>query len=114
MRPRRSSMAQIPRAPSAMISCRSELTSARLAREWPHWVAVRADQVAARHGEVLAFCRSLSLAPRHPTVRRNDVDYVLFASPPQIMRSASGSRWTASRSTRASAVAAPAGTSGAR
>jgi hypothetical protein len=27
---------------------------------------------------MLAFCRSLSLAPRHPTVRRNDVDYVIF------------------------------------
>jgi hypothetical protein len=61
-----------------MISRRSELTSARLAREWPHWVAVRADQVAAHHGEMLAFCGSLSLAPRHPTVRRNDVDYVVF------------------------------------
>src|SRR6516225_10455282 len=40
--------------------------------------AVRADQVAAHHGEMLAFCGSLSLAPRHPTVRRNDVDYVIF------------------------------------
>ena len=47
-----------------MISRRSELTSARLAREWPHWVAVRADQVAARYGEMLAFCGFLSLAPR--------------------------------------------------
>ena len=61
-----------------MISRRSELTSARLAREWPHWVAVRADQVAAHHGEILASCGSLSLAARHPTVRWNDVDYVLF------------------------------------
>ena len=61
-----------------MISRRSKLTSALLAREWPHWVAVRADQVGAHHGEMLAFCGSLSLAPRHPTVRRNDVDYVVF------------------------------------
>ena len=61
-----------------MISRGSQLTSARLAREWPHWVAVRADQVAAHRGEMLAFCGSLSLAPRHPTVRRNDVDYVIF------------------------------------
>jgi len=61
-----------------MIFRRSELTSARLAREWPHWVAVRADQVAARHREISAFGGSPSLAPRHPTVRRNDVDYVVF------------------------------------
>jgi hypothetical protein len=61
-----------------MISRRSELTSARLARDWPHWVVVRADQVATHHEEVLAFCDSLTLAPRHPTVRRNDVDYVVF------------------------------------
>jgi hypothetical protein len=56
-----------------------EITSAHLAREWPHWVAVRAAQVAAHHGEILTFCGSLSLAPRHPTVRRNDVDYVVFS-----------------------------------
>jgi hypothetical protein len=61
-----------------MISRRSEITSARLAREWPHWVAVRADIVAVRLSEMLAFCGSLSLAERHPTVRRNDVDYVVF------------------------------------
>jgi hypothetical protein len=36
----------------------------------PHWVAIRADQVAARHGEMLAFCGSLALTARHPTVRR--------------------------------------------
>jgi hypothetical protein len=61
-----------------MIFHRSELTSARLAGEWPHWIAVRANQVVACHNEILVFCGSLSLAPRHPTVRRNDVDYVVF------------------------------------
>jgi hypothetical protein len=61
-----------------MISQRNEITIARLAREWPHWVAVRADIIAARHAEMLAFCDELSLASRNPTVRRNDVDYVVF------------------------------------
>jgi hypothetical protein len=45
-----------------MISRRSEITSARLAREWSHWVAVRADQVAARYGDMLGL---LWLARRH-------------------------------------------------
>lgn len=34
-----------------MIFHRSELTSARLAGEWPHWIAVRANRVAACHNE---------------------------------------------------------------
>jgi hypothetical protein len=61
-----------------MIARRSKLSSTRLAREWPHWVAVRADIAAARLAEMLALCDGLSLASRYPTVRRNEVDYVLF------------------------------------
>jgi hypothetical protein len=61
-----------------VIARRAHFGTARLAREFPHQVAVRAAQVSARHAELLAFCEALSLAPRQYTVRRADVDYVVF------------------------------------
>jgi hypothetical protein len=62
-----------------MTSRRSGLSTARRAKDWPHQVAVRADLVAARHTELLEFCKDLAVAPRKQTVRRDDRDYVVFA-----------------------------------
>src|ERR1700749_3340999 len=62
-----------------MVSRRSQLSSARLAREWPHQVAVRATLVAQRHADLLTFCQDLAVAPRQQTVRRDDEGYVIYA-----------------------------------
>jgi hypothetical protein len=48
-------------------------------REWPHQVALRADQVSGDQYHVVhGFCRGLSIAPRGRSFRRDDVDYVVF------------------------------------
>jgi hypothetical protein len=48
-------------------------------REWPHQVAIRADQLlGAQYQVVHEFCRGLSVAPRGHSFRQGDVDYVVF------------------------------------
>jgi hypothetical protein len=58
---------------------RGAVSPRRLEREWPHQVAIRADQLlGAQYHVVHEFCRDLSVAPRGHTIRRGDVDYVVF------------------------------------
>lgn len=58
---------------------KGELSSARLDREWPFQVAVPGNQCAGDRIRIMsAFCIDLSLAPRTHTVRRDDIDYIVF------------------------------------
>ena len=53
---------------------KGELTSNRIDREWPHQVALPADQVRGENYDITYdFCRGLSLCPRGHTVRREDI-----------------------------------------
>ena len=54
-----------------MTSRKGELTPATIDREWPHQVALAADQVKGANNAVIhEFCRGLSLCPRNHTVQR--------------------------------------------
>jgi hypothetical protein len=58
---------------------RGAVSPRRLEREWPHQVAIRADQLLGeRYHVVHEFCRCLSVAPRGLSFRRGDIDYVVF------------------------------------
>jgi hypothetical protein len=58
---------------------KGELTPARIDREWPHQVALAAEQVKRGNNAVIhEFCRELSLCPRNHTVQRDDVTYIVF------------------------------------
>jgi hypothetical protein len=58
---------------------KGELTGSRIDREWPHQVAIRADQVAGKNYSVPHdFCRDLSLCPRGHSVLRENVTYIVF------------------------------------
>ena len=58
---------------------KGELTGAGIDRGYPHQVAVAATLCAGRNYRTIhAFCETLSLAPRGHTVRRDDVDYLVF------------------------------------
>ena len=62
-----------------MTSRKGELTPATIDREWPHQVALPADQVKGTNNAVIhEFCRGLSLCPRNHTVQRDDVTYVVY------------------------------------
>jgi hypothetical protein len=58
---------------------RGAISPRQLEREWPHQVAIRAEQLLGEHYKaVYDFCRGLSVAPRQHSFRRDDVDYVVF------------------------------------
>ncbi|SRR6266446_4404814 len=58
---------------------KGELTPATIDREWPHQVALPADQVKGVNNAVIReFCRGLSLCPRNHTVQPDDVTYIVF------------------------------------
>jgi hypothetical protein len=58
---------------------KGELTRRRIDREWPHQVALRANQLRGKkHEKVHDFCRNLLLCPRGHAFRRDDIDYVVF------------------------------------
>ena len=58
---------------------KGEITSRRIDRDWPHQVALRAEQVKGENYRITHdFCRDLSLAPRGHTVRSGNGDYIVF------------------------------------
>jgi hypothetical protein len=62
------------------VTRKGELSQARLRRDWPHHVALSADKVcgAKNYGLVHSFAAALSGAPRTFSMRRNDLDIVVF------------------------------------
>jgi len=61
------------------MSHKGEISYRRIRRDWPHHVALTADKVAGKnHDTVDAFARTLSVAPRNYSGRRDGVDYVVF------------------------------------
>jgi hypothetical protein len=62
-----------------MVYRKGELSGHAVDREWPHQVALRAEQVAGKQYDVVhEFCRELTVCPRGHAVRRGDADYVVF------------------------------------
>jgi hypothetical protein len=58
---------------------KGELSAVAVDRAYPHQVALRADLCGGSNYDLVEeFCKDLSLAPRGHSVRRNDVDYVVF------------------------------------
>jgi hypothetical protein len=58
---------------------KGELSPAAIDRDWPHQVALPADQVmGANYDVVYGFCRELSLCQRGHSVLRDGVGYVVF------------------------------------
>jgi hypothetical protein len=58
---------------------KGELSAGRIDREWPHQVAMRADQTMGKNHDIIhEFCRGLSLSSRGHTVRRGDIVYRVF------------------------------------
>jgi hypothetical protein len=58
---------------------KGELPPATIDRQWPHQVALPADQLKGANNAVIhEFCGGLSLCPRNHTVHRDDVAYVVF------------------------------------
>src|SRR5258708_11336354 len=58
---------------------KGELSANRIDREWPHQVAVPANQNTGKNDDIMhEFCRKLSLCPRGHTLRRDDVTYSVF------------------------------------
>jgi hypothetical protein len=58
---------------------KGELAGGRIDREWPHQVALPAEQVAGTNYVVThEFCRDLSLCPRGHAVRQDGIDYCGF------------------------------------
>ena len=51
---------------------------AAIDRQWPHQVALKAP-LGKRLPDILEFCRRCGAAPRHPSFRRGDEDWVCIA-----------------------------------
>src|SRR5712671_1666006 len=64
---------------SHMTRRKGEITPSTIDREWPHQVALPADQVAGKNYSITQnLCRGLSLCPRGHTVRRDNITYTVF------------------------------------
>lgn len=62
-----------------MIYRKGELSAAGVDRDWPHQVALPANQVTgANYNTVYGFCRDLSLCERGHSVHRDGIGYVVF------------------------------------
>jgi hypothetical protein len=57
---------------------KGELSNAGIDRQWPHQVALKAP-LGKRLPEILEFCRRRDAAPRQPSFRRGDEDWVCIA-----------------------------------
>lgn len=57
---------------------KGELSKSAIDRGWPHQVALPADAVHEHFYVVYGFCRGLSLCSRGHTVRREEMEYVVF------------------------------------
>jgi hypothetical protein len=58
---------------------KGEFSAVAVDRAYPHQIALRADLCSGGNYELVQeFCKDLSLAPRGHSVRREDVDYVVF------------------------------------
>lgn len=63
-----------------MTQRKGEITRAQLRRNWPHHVALYADKVQGlKNSEVVrSFADALSVAPVSYSLRRGDLEYVVF------------------------------------
>lgn len=58
---------------------KGELSGAGIDRGWPYQVALPAGQVTGANFNIVHdFCRNLSLCSRGHSVRRDDIEYVVF------------------------------------
>ena len=59
---------------------KGEVARARLRRQWPHHVALSADKVRGHntYDVVYTFAEAFSVGPRTFSVRRDDLDFVVF------------------------------------
>jgi len=58
---------------------KGEISLGRVKREWPHHVAILADKIMGKgYDEAHGFADTLSVGPRTYSLRRDDVDYVVF------------------------------------
>ena len=58
---------------------KGELSANMIDREWPHQIALPADQLIGKNYHVIyEFCRRLSLCSRGHTVQRNSITYKVF------------------------------------
>jgi len=62
------------------MTCKGEISQARLRREWPHHVALSAEKVrgAKNYDLVHGIADTLSVAPRTFSMHRDDLDFVVF------------------------------------
>lgn len=60
-----------------MSRCKGEITNAAIDRGWAHQVSIDAESVRRRFGEIEAFTRELTHAPRGHGYRRNNRDQVV-------------------------------------
>jgi hypothetical protein len=63
-----------------VVTRKGEISQARIRYQWPHHVALLADNIRGHknYDIVHAFAKVLSVAPRTFSMRRADLDYVVF------------------------------------
>ena len=62
-----------------MVYRKGELSKGTMDRQWPHQVALRADQCTGHnYVTIRLFCEGLSLCPRTHSFRRDDTDMLIF------------------------------------
>jgi hypothetical protein len=63
-----------------VVTRKGEILQARIRHQWPHHVALSADQIRGHknYDVVHAFAEAFSGAPRTFSMRRDDLDFVVF------------------------------------